>query len=88
MRLGTAQPGGSTNQADAASAKQGNKNWLLISTTDRVPATSNSWVDLNTGATGTVSANRVIKLWPVANRVEVRIVSSGAGSSTLTSNNC
>ena len=79
--------GGSTNQADAAFAKQGNKNWLLISTTDRVPATSNSWVNLNTGATGTVSANHVIKLWPVANgfyRVEVRIVSSGAGSSTLT----
>lgn len=76
-----------TNQVSSVYAFPGERTWLFVQTVDKAGTVRNSWVNLSTGALGTVNAGHTItatSLAPLANgwyRITC-LWNSGAGGTT------
>lgn len=74
-----------TAQAFSFFGKAGERSWFWLRTTNKANRLDVSYVNLSTGATGTVDANHTIRVTPLANgwyRVACVLDSSGTGATT------
>lgn len=57
----------STLQAHSCYVRAGTRTWCFVRTISKANVTSNSWVNLSTGASGTTSGNHTIRITPAGN---------------------
>lgn len=75
----------STQQAISFFAKPAERDWVWVQTSDKAGTAANSWINVRTGATGTVAASHTIRTVSFGDgwyRVEITM-DSGVGAGTM-----